>query len=124
MSYRLEHVCMTVSDLEKTLQFYCQNLGLKEVERKTFPENKFQIVYLSDSNEEFEIKLYHDYSNDKEGEPEKGFNYLTLTVENLKKSYIKHKKYGYKVSKLHGTNPLYYFLTDPDGNKIKIVRGD
>ncbi len=114
---------MTVSDLEKTLKFYCQNLGLKEVERKTFPENKFQIVYLSDSNEEFEIKLYYDYNDDKGVPPETGVSYLTLAVEDLKNSHTKHKECGYEVSELQGENPLSYFLTDPDGNKIKIIRG-
>jgi lactoylglutathione lyase len=41
------HTMIRVSDLDATLDFFCNKLGLVEVERKAFPEAKFTLVFLT-----------------------------------------------------------------------------
>ena len=48
MSIKMLHTCIRVMDLEKSLEFYKNALGLVETRRKDFPEHKFTLVYLSD----------------------------------------------------------------------------
>lgn len=126
MEYRLEHVCIRVVNLEKSLEFYTKALGLKEMERKNFSNHQVMEVYLSDENEEFEIKLAHDYTQRKIYKIGDGLSHFALTVQDLENSYNTHKKMGYRVSPLKyipGEKSICYFVTDPDGYKIKIIRG-
>lgn len=49
MSVKMLHTCIRVMDLEKSLKFYKEALGLVETRRKDFPKHKFTLVYLSDA---------------------------------------------------------------------------
>jgi lactoylglutathione lyase len=125
MKYKLEHACIRVMDLEKSLNFYKGALGLKEARRKDFPEWKFTLVYLTDEDENFEIELTYNYSTEKPYELGNGFSHFALVVEDLEKSHGEHKKSAYEVTDLKGlpvNKPSYYFITDPDGYKIEIIR--
>ncbi len=126
MKYKLEHACIRVMDLEKSLKFYKEALGLEEVRRKDFPEWKFTLVYLSDEDRNFEIELTYNYDPEKPYELGNGFSHFALTVADLEGSHTAHKEAGYNVTDpkgLPGEQPMYYFVTDPDGYMIEIIRG-
>ena len=55
MSVKMLHTCIRVMNLEKSLKFYRDALGLIETRRKDFPEYKFTLVYLSDKVGGYEI---------------------------------------------------------------------
>lgn len=125
MKYKLEHACIRVMNLEKSLEFYKGALELKETRRKDFPKWEFTLVYLTDENENFEIELTYNYSPEKPYEMGNGFSHFAVVVEDLEKSYDVHKKSAYDVTDLKGLpgeKPSYYFITDPDGYKIEIIR--
>ncbi len=126
MKYKLEHACIRVMDLEKSLKFYKEALGLEEVRRKDFPEWKFTLVYLTDEDRNFEIELTYNYNPEKPYELGNGFSHFALTVADLEGSHFAHKEAGYTVTDLKGLpgeKPMYYFVTDPDGYMIEIIRG-
>ena len=125
MKYKLEHGCIRVKKLNSSLDFYEKALGLKEVRRKDFPKYEFTLVYLSDENNNFEIELTYNYHTDKPYELGNGFSHFALTVENLEESHKMHRDMGYEVGDLKGLpgeNPKYYFVKDPDGYAIEIIR--
>lgn len=125
MKYKLEHACIRVVDLEKSIQFYQSALGLEEVRRKDYPEWEFTLVYLSDAERNFEIELTHNYNPEKAYEMGDGFSHFALVVDDLEKSHGRHKDAGYEVGDLKGlpgSEPMFYFMTDPDGYKIEIIR--
>lgn len=125
MQYKLEHACIRVMDLEKSLKFYSEALGLKEVRTKDFPEWKFTLVYLTDENKNFEIELTYNYNPETPYELGNGFSHFALTIADLEESHRNHKDAGYEVTDLKGLpgeKPKYYFVTDPDGYKIEIIR--
>ncbi len=126
MEYKLEHACIRVMDLEKSVRFYTEVLGLEEVRRKDFPEWKFTLVYLSDAERNFEIELTYNYDPEKSYELGNGFSHFALTVADLEGSHAFHRESGYRVTDLKGLpgeKPMYYFITDPDGYMIEIIRG-
>ncbi|WP_319200925.1 VOC family protein [uncultured Ilyobacter sp.] len=125
MKYKLEHGCIRVKDLDKSLDFYQNALSLKEVRRKDFPKFEFTLVYLSDENNNYEIELTYNYNTEKPYDIGNGFSHFALTVENLEESHKRHIDMGYDVGELKGLpgeNPKYYFLKDPDGYAIEIIR--
>ncbi|KAB3531555.1 lactoylglutathione lyase [Alkaliphilus serpentinus] len=125
MKYKLLHTCIRVMDLEKSLKFYKEALGLIETRRKDFPEHEFTLVFLSDGNKNFEIELTYNYNPEKPYVIGNGFSHIAVSVEDLEASRDRHEKMGYKVTKLMGlpgSPPRYYFVADPDGYDVEIIR--
>lgn len=127
MNYKMLHTCIRVMDLEKSLKFYQEALGLLEKRRKDFPEHKFTLVFLSDASGEYELELTYNYNPEKPYEIGNGFSHIAVTVNDLEGSREKHKEMGYKATELMGlpgSPPRYYFVTDPDGYDVEVIRAD
>ncbi|MEN1761156.1 lactoylglutathione lyase [Anoxynatronum sibiricum] len=125
MQYKLVHTCLRVKDLEASLKFYTEGLGLKETRRKSFPEHDFDLVFLSDEAGHFEIELTYNYDREEPYEVGNGFSHMAMTVNDLEASRERHEQMGYPVTKLMGlpgSPPRYYFVTDPDGYDVEIIR--
>jgi lactoylglutathione lyase len=124
MSVKLLHTCIRVKNLEQSLKFYRDALGLEETRRKDFPEHAFTLVYLSDINKDYEIELTYNYDSDGY-DIGNGFSHTAIGVENLEEMREKHVALGYEVTPLKGLpgeQPKYYFVTDPDGYKVEVIR--
>jgi lactoylglutathione lyase len=125
MAVKMLHTCIRVKDLEKSLKFYRDALGLVETVRKDFPENKFTLVYLSNEIGGYEIELTYNYDQEKPYEVGNGFSHTAIGVDDLEGEREKHKALGYEVTDLKGlpgNRPNYYFVTDPDGYKVEVIR--
>ncbi|PHV71003.1 lactoylglutathione lyase [Sporanaerobium hydrogeniformans] len=125
MNYRMLHTCLRVMDLEKSIQFYREVLGLKETRRKDFKEHAFTLVYLSDDKASYELELTYNYHPEKPYEIGNGFSHIAVSVDDLEASHAELKALGYEVTDLKGLpgeTPRYYFVTDPDGYKVEVIR--
>ena len=125
MEYKFLHTCIRVMDLEKSLKFYKEALGLVETRRRDFPEDEFTLIYLSDADGKFELELTYNYNPEKPYVLGDGYSHLAMSVDDLEASREKHLEGGYKVTELYGLPdepPRFYFLTDPDGYEIEIIR--
>ena len=119
------HTCIRVMNLEKSLKFYQEALGLIVTRRTDFPEHKFSLVYLSNVEGGYEIELTYNYDVEKPYELGNGFSHIAVEAEDLEAMREKHVSLGYEVTPLKGlpgTKPSYYFVTDPDGYKIEVIR--
>lgn len=127
MKYKFLHTCIRVMDLEKSLKFYEEALGFKEKRRKDFPEHGFTLVFLTDEIGQYELELTYNYNPEKPYEIGNGFSHIAVSVEDLEASRERHKEMGYKVTELMGlpgSPPRYYFVTDPDGYDVEVIRAD
>lgn len=125
MSVKMLHTCIRVKDLEKSLKFYEEALGLIVTNKKDFPEYKFSLVYLSNEMGGYEIELTYNYDVEKPYELGNGFSHTAIGVDNLEEMRQKHIDLGYEVTDfkgLPGNPPSYYFVTDPDGYKVEVIR--
>lgn len=125
MSVKMLHTCIRVKNLEDSLKFYKEGLEFIEISRKDFPEHKFTLVYLSNEIGGYEIELTYNYDVEKPYEIGNGFSHTAIGVENLEEFREKHIELGYEVTDLKGLpgeKPRYYFVTDPDGYKIEVIR--
>lgn len=125
MAVKMLHTCVRVFDLEKSLKFYKDALGLIETRRVDFNEHKFTLVYLSNETGGYEIELTYNYNPEKPYEIGNGFSHIAIGVDDLETEREKHISLGYEVTGLKGLpghKPTYYFVTDPDGYKVEVIR--
>ena len=125
MAVKMLHTCIRVTVLEESLKFYKEALGLIETKRRDFPEHRFTLVYLSNEDGGYEIELTYNYDRENPYEIGDGFSHLAIGVDDLEKFREKHISSGYEVTELKGLpgeRPGYYFVTDPDGYKVEVIR--
>jgi len=118
------HTCYRVKDLEKSVKFYEDAFGFEVKRRNDFPEHKFTLVYLTLPGDTNELELTYNY--DHPGyELGNGYGHIAITVPDLEGLHQTHQDAGYEVTKLMGlpgTTPGYYFVLDPDGYKVEVIR--
>lgn len=125
MSIKMLHTCIRVKNLEDSLKFYKDALGLVETKRVDYEDYKFSLVYLSNEEGGYEIELTYNYDVEKPYELGNGFSHIAIGVEDVELTRERHKNLGYEVTELKGLpgKPKdYYFVTDPDGYKVEVIR--
>lgn len=125
MKVNMLHTCIRVTILEESLKFYKEALGLIETRRKDFPEHRFTLVYLSNEIGGYEIELTYNYDRENPYEIGDGYSHFAIGVEDLEGTREKHISLGYEVTDLKGLpgeKSRYYFVTDPDGYKVEVIR--
>lgn len=119
---RFEHFNFNVLDLEKSLKFYDEALGLKPVREKNAEDGSFKLVYLGDGVTDFQFEL--TWLRDRTepynlGECE---FHLALNTDNYDEMFKKHTDMG--VVAFVNEKMGIYFITDPDGYWIEILPAD
>ena len=108
-----------VLDLEKSLKFYDETLGLKPVREKVAKDGSFKLVYLGDGSSDFTLEL--TWLRDRKepynlGECEFHLAFVTDEFDAL---YQKHKEMG--VICFENPSMGIYFISDPDGYWVEVV---
>jgi len=119
MKFRIDHVNINVTDLEKTLAFYDKALGLKELKRIEASDGSFILVFIG--NEETNMRIELTWLRDKEGKYDLGDNetHIALKVDNFEEAYEHHRQMGcicYENKQMG-----IYFIEDPDGYWLEIL---
>ena len=117
--FTFNHFNFNVFDLERSLKFYDEALGLKPVREKNAADGRYKIVFLGDGRSAFQLELtwLHDRTEPYDlGEQE---YHLALAADDFEAAYAKHKAMGC----ICFENPEMgiYFLEDPDGYWIEII---
>lgn len=121
---KMLHLCIRVKDLEKSLKFYKDAIGLIETRRKDDPKNKFTLVYLSDKVDGYELELTYNYDQEEPYVIGNGFSHTAVEAKDLESERDKHINLGYEVSEiksLSDNSTKFYFVTDPDGYRVEII---
>ena len=120
MNFTFAHYNYNVIDLEKSLAFYEEALGLKEKRRKEAPDGSFILVYLGDERTGFELELTWLRDWDKDAY-DLGDNeiHLAMQADDMEAAHKKHQAMGCIC--YENTAMGIYFIHDPDGYWIEIV---
>ncbi len=120
MKFRMVHNNLNVFNLERSLEFYEKALGLKEERRYEHPEGKFILVFLTDGQSEHKLEL--TWLRDWDRPYNLGDNefHLAFTVDEYEAAYELHKSMGCVCQEDNGR---FYFIEDPDGYWLEIIRG-
>lgn len=117
--FTFNHYNFNVADLEKSIAFYNEALGLTPMSRKEASDGSFQIVFLGDGKTDFRLELtwLRDHPQPYDlGECE---FHLALQAEDYEAAHAKHEKMGC----ICFENPSMgiYFISDPDGYWLEII---
>ena len=119
MDFRFAHNNFNVLDLDKSLAFYKEALGLDEVRRKEAADGSYIIVFLGDGVSEHRLEL--TWLKDWDRPYNLGDNefHLAFTASDFEAAHKKHEEMGC----ICFENPKMgiYFITDPDDYWIEIV---
>ena len=117
--FRFNHFNFNVLDLERSLKFYDQALGLRPVREKEAADGSFKLVYLGDGESDFTLEL--TWLKDRETPYDLGEDefHLAFTVADMAAAHAKHEALGC----ICFENPAMgiYFIEDPDGYWIEII---
>ncbi len=117
--FRFVHNNINVRELDKSLQFYKEALGLEEVRRITPEDGSFIIVYLGDGESSHQLEL--TWLRDWDRAYNLGDNefHLAFRTDDFEAAHRKHSEMGcicYENTKMG-----IYFITDPDGYWLEVL---
>jgi lactoylglutathione lyase len=119
MKFRFDHNNLNVLDLEKSLSFYRNALGLVETRRLEPPDKSFKLVFLGDGKTSHRLEL--TWLRDRTEPYNLGDNefHLALVVDDYAAAFAHHKEMGCVCYE----NPAMgiYFIEDPDGYWLEII---
>ncbi len=122
---KIIHVMIRVMDLERSMRFYHDVLGLEESHRLTFPD--FTLVYLCDPESGFEIELTDNHGRTDPYTHGSGYGHVAIVTPDLADKHAKVKALGYEPADIkefkRGDELLarFFFIQDPDGYKIEVL---
>jgi lactoylglutathione lyase len=77
------HTMVRVSDLEASLDFYCNKLGLRELQRRESEQGRFTLVFLAaEGNDEAQIELTYNWDPENYGEG-RNFGHIAYRVDDI-----------------------------------------
>lgn len=120
MKFKFVHNNINVFDIEKSIKFYEEALGLKEVKRKEAEDGSFILVFMEDSMSEHQLEL--TWLRDRKEPYNLGDNEIHMAVrcDDYEGAYKKHKEMG--CIAYENTSMGLYFISDPDGYWTEILR--
>ena len=78
------HTMVRVRDVDASLRFYCDGLGLRETRRMDNPQGKFTLIFLAaDDTPDAEIELTHNWGSNEDYGSARNFGHLAFRVENI-----------------------------------------
>ena len=124
---RMLHTMLRVGDLDKSLAFYCDILGMKLLRRKDYPGGEFTLAFVGYGEEKDNTVIELTYNwGVSEYDLGKGYGHIALGVDDIYGTCDRIKAQGGKVSRepgpmKHGTTVIA-FVEDPDGYKIELIQ--
>ena len=117
--FTFNHFNYNVLDIEKSIKFYNEALGLKEVRRKTASDGSWILVYLGDGKTGFTLEL--TWLKDRKESYNLGENefHLALEAEDFAAAHKKHEELGCIC--FENPDMGIYFINDPDNYWIEII---
>ncbi len=124
---RMLHTMLRVGNLEKSLTFYTQVLGMKLLRRKDYPDGKFTLAFVGYQDEASGavLELTHNWDTPSYNLGD-GFGHIAIEVDDAYQACENTKKLGGKVTReagpmKHGAT-IIAFVEDPDGYKIEFIQ--
>ena len=117
--FRFNHVNFNVLDLERSLKFYDEALGLKPVRERVAADGSFHLVFLGDGETDFTLELTCLRDRTEPYDLGEGEYHLAFDVPDMAAAHARHEAMGCICFENPGMG--IYFIEDPDGYWIEII---
>ncbi|MBT4182972.1 MAG: lactoylglutathione lyase [Nitrosomonadales bacterium] len=123
---RILHSMIRVINLEESIQFYTEILGMHLLREKEYPKGKFSLAFLGYGKESEETAIELTYNWDtSEYEHGNAFGHIAIEVDDIYKACEAIKNKGAKIIRdpgpMMGSKLLLAFIEDPNGYKIELI---
>ena len=116
------HSMVRVRDLDASLRFYCEGLGLREVRRKELPEGKFTLVFLSAADSpQAEIELTFNWGSQEDYGSARNFGHLAFRVDDIYATCKRLQSMGYTIHRPPRDGHMA-FVRSPDLISIELLQ--
>jgi lactoylglutathione lyase len=117
---------LRVGDLDRSIRFYTDVLGMEELSRKDYPDGKFTLAFLgfAKNPEQSEIELTHNWGVERY-DIGTAYGHIAIGVDDIYKVCDRIRAAGGKITRepgpmKHGTTVIA-FVEDPDGYKVELI---
>lgn len=124
---RLLHTMLRVNNLEESLKFYCDILGMKLIRQKDYPGGKFTLAFVGygDESDTAVIELTYNWGVDSY-DLGNAYGHIALGVDDIYETCEKIRAQGGNITRepgpmKHGTTVIA-FVEDPNGYKIELIQ--
>jgi lactoylglutathione lyase len=124
---RFLHTMIRVRNLDASIEFYCNVLGLRELRRKDYPSGRFTLAFVGfgDERDNTVIELTHNWDTD-DYEMGNAFGHLAFGVDDIYETCTRLREAGAEITRepgpmKHGSTVIA-FLRDPDGYAIELIQ--
>jgi lactoylglutathione lyase len=118
---------LRVGNLEESLKFYCNVLGMKLLRRKDYPGGEFTLAFVGygDESDTSVLELTYNWGKEKYDLGD-AYGHIALGVDDIYATCDEVKKLGGKVTRepgpmKHGSTVIA-FIEDPDGYKVELIQ--
>ena len=126
---RMLHTMLRVGNMERSIAFYTQVLGMKVLRQHDFPDGKFSLAFVGYGDEAHHtvIELTYNYGVESY-DMGKAYGHIALGVSDAKATCEKIRQAGGKITReagpVAGGTAVIAFVQDPDGYKIELIERD
>ena len=123
---RLLHTMLRVGDLQRSVRFYTEVLGMKLLRTTDRPEQKYSLAFVGYDSEDRAsvLELTYNYGVERY-DLGTAFGHLAIAVPDVAKACESVRRQGGKVTReagpVKGGNSIIAFVEDPDGYKIEFI---
>ncbi|HEX7007534.1 MAG TPA: lactoylglutathione lyase [Alphaproteobacteria bacterium] len=125
---RLLHTMLRVQDLDKSLRFYTDLLGMKLLRKKDYPDGKFTLAFVGygDESDHTVIELTHNWGSEPY-DLGTGYGHIAIGVRDIYNACERLAREGVKIPRPAGPmkadpSTVIAFIEDPDGYKIELIQ--
>ena len=123
---RILHTMLRVGDLDRSIKFYTEVLGMKLLRRKDYPDGEFTLAFIGygDEADNTVIELTYNWSQDSY-DLGSGFGHIALEVDDVYQATDEIRNRGGKIIRdagpMNAGTTIISFVEDPDGYQIELI---
>ncbi|QBG34972.1 VOC family protein [Litorilituus sediminis] len=115
------HTMVRVKDLDASLDFYINKLGLIETKRKEVPAGKFTLIFLATAEGEAEIELTYNWDSEEEYSTGRNFGHLAFAVDDIYQLCQQLQDAGVVINRPPRCGKMA-FVKSPDNISIELLQ--
>jgi lactoylglutathione lyase len=123
---RLLHTMIRVGDLDRSIAFYTEVLGMRLLRRNDYPQGKFTLAFVGygDEDNNAVIELTYNWGVERY-DLGKGFGHLAIEVDDVYRAAEEIRNHGGKILRepgpMNAGTTVIAFVEDPDGYAIELI---